>query len=529
MVLSIHTKSATVKSKRSDPIRNNREVTSKHVRRISMGAKKRKGRAVKAAKKGSAVVEPEEVSKAPHTFVISRGTLGKNASELMLNFRKVMEPYTASRLQVRRKNVVKDFVSVAGLLHVTHLVVFTKTERAIYMRLARLPRGPTLTFRVENYALARDIISSLKKPVTYTHQFSSHPLLVLNNFSGEGMHFKLMASMFQNMFPSINIHTVKLNTIRRCLLLNYDSVDETIDFRHYTIKVAPCGINRAVKKLVQSKVPDLGHLRDISEYVDQGGLSESEAELDGASNQIILPQKICSRGNVLNQQSSVRMVELGPRMKLKLVKIEEGLMTGEVMYHAFIQKTPEQIKALRERRLELKKLKEKRKQEQEENKRRKGALHKSEQDVSEGSDADVEAEESDEEDYQNWYQQEVDKEPDEDGTPPQVKRANKRGSGSVTGNPDGQRKLLHHKQQSGSTKKGSQLLKKGKTEEEQEDKKARKRKLSDFEVMMQRRKKRKKLKEKVKEKRLRSQKVARLRAQQKQEVPFKKVKHKRSR
>ncbi|KAH8033417.1 hypothetical protein HPB51_012273 [Rhipicephalus microplus] len=121
-----------------------------------------------------------------------------------------------------------------------------------------------------------------------------------------------------------------------------------------TIKVAPCGINRAVKKLVQSKVPDLGHLRDISEYVDQGGLSESEAELDGASNQIILPQKICSRGNVLNQQSSVRMVELGPRIKLKLVKIEEGLMTGEVMYHAFIQKTPEQIKALRERRLELK-------------------------------------------------------------------------------------------------------------------------------------------------------------------------------
>lgn len=483
---------------------------------------------MKAAKKGSASVEPEEVSKAPHTFVISRGTLGKNASELMLNFRRVMEPYTASKLQVRRKNVVKDFVSVAGLLHVTHLVVFTKTERAIYMRLARLPRGPTLTFRVENYALARDIISSLKKPVTYTHQFSSHPLLVLNNFSGEGMHFKLMASMFQNMFPSINIHTVKLNTIRRCLLLNYDSTDQTIDFRHYTIKVAPCGINRAVKKLVQSKVPDLGHLRDISEYVDQGGLSESEAELDGASNQVVLPQKICSRGNVLNQQSSVRMVELGPRMKLKLVKIEEGLMTGEVMYHAFIQKTPEEIKALRERRLELKKLKEKRKQEQEENRRRK-ALLKGEQDTSQGSDADAEGE-SDEEDDQDWYQQEVDEEPDEDDTPPQAKRANKKGSGTATGKPNVQRKLQHHKQQSGQTRKGSPPLKhKGKTEEEQEDKKAKKRKLSDFEVMMQRRKKRKKLREKVKEKRLRSQKLARLRAQQKQEVPFKKVKHKRSR
>lgn len=478
---------------------------------MNMGARKRKGRAVKAAKQGSASMESEELSKAPHTFVINRGTLGKNASELMLNFRKVMEPYTASRLKVRRKNVVKDFVSVAGLLHVTHLVVFTKTEQAIYLRLARLPRGPTLTFRVENYALARDIISSLKKPVLYTHQFSSHPLLVLNNFSGEGMHFKLMASMFQNMFPSINIHKVKLNTIRRCLLLNYNSTDETIDFRHYTIKVAPSGINRAVKKLVQSKVPNLGHLRDISEYVDMGGLSESEAELDGASNQVLLPQKIASRGNALNQQSAIRMVELGPRMKLKLVKIEEGLMTGEVMYHAFVQRSPEEIKALRARRLELKRLKEKRKREQELNKQRKEAAEEGE---NSDADADVEADSGDEDDDREWYRREVGEEPGEEDVPLKSAKAKPRAP------------KLHGRQ--GSQAGASKAPKKAAAAGEQ-GKRGEKRKLSDFEVMMQRRKKRKKMKEKSKEQRLRSQKVARLRAQQKEEVPFKKVKHKRSR
>lgn len=455
-------------------------------------------------------MESEELSKAPHTFVINRGTLGKNASELMLNFRKVMEPYTASRLKVRRKNVVKDFVSVAGLLHVTHLVVFTKTEQAIYMRLARLPRGPTLTFRVENYALARDVISSLKKPVLYTHQFSSHPLLVLNNFSGEGMHFKLMASMFQNMFPSINIYKVKLNTIRRCLLLNYNSADETIDFRHYTIKVAPSGINRAVKKLVQSKVPNLGHLRDISEYVDQGGLSESEAELEGASNQVVLPQKIASRGNALNQQSAIRMVELGPRMKLKLVKIEEGLMTGEVMYHAFVQRSPEEVKALRARRLELKRIKEKRKREQEQNKQRKEAAEEGE-----GSDmdADVEADSADEDDDREWYRREVGEEPGEEDVPLRAAKTKQRAP------------KLRARQgpRAGATKAPK------KAAAGEEGRRADKRKLSDFEVMMQRRKKRKKLKEKSKEQRLRSQKVARLRAQQKQDVPFKKAKHKRSR
>lgn len=43
------------------------------------------------------------------------------------------------------------------------------------------------------------------------------------------------------------------------------------------------------------------------------------------------------------------MFELGPRMKLQLVKIEEGIMTGEVLFHEFIKKTPEEIKALKAR------------------------------------------------------------------------------------------------------------------------------------------------------------------------------------
>ena len=47
--------------------------------------------------------EPEEIVKAPHSFVINRGKLGKNANELMMNFRKIMEPFTAAHLRVRDK------------------------------------------------------------------------------------------------------------------------------------------------------------------------------------------------------------------------------------------------------------------------------------------------------------------------------------------------------------------------------------------------------------------------------------------
>lgn len=60
------------------------------------------------------------------------------------------------------------------------------------------------------YSLARDVVSSLRKQYVMMRAFQHAPLIVLNSFSGEGMHMKLMASMFQNMFPTINITTVSI-------------------------------------------------------------------------------------------------------------------------------------------------------------------------------------------------------------------------------------------------------------------------------------------------------------------------------
>ena len=105
--------------------------------------------------------------------------------------------------------MLKDFVSVAGLLNVTHFIMLSKTEISTSLRIARLPRGPTLSFKVQSYSLARDVISSLKRHAMEQKQFSHHPLLVMNGFSGDKHHLKLMTTMFQNMFPSININKVK--------------------------------------------------------------------------------------------------------------------------------------------------------------------------------------------------------------------------------------------------------------------------------------------------------------------------------
>jgi len=90
----------------------------------------------------------------------------------------------------RKKNAIKDFVSIAGVLHVSHLCIFSSTELGTYMKVARLPHGPTLTFQVHNYSLTRDVVSATKKQFVFEKLYQNAPLIVLNSFSGEGLHIE---------------------------------------------------------------------------------------------------------------------------------------------------------------------------------------------------------------------------------------------------------------------------------------------------------------------------------------------------
>ena len=59
---------------------------------------------------------------------------------------------------------------------------------------------------------------------------------------------------------------MELKKILRVVLVHYDQEDECLTLRHYAIKIVPVA-NRAVKKLVSSKVPDLSRYRDMKDFV----------------------------------------------------------------------------------------------------------------------------------------------------------------------------------------------------------------------------------------------------------------------
>ena len=91
------------------------------------------------------------------------------------------------------------------------------------------------------------------------------------------------------------------------------------------------------------------------------------SEYEDGSNQVTLPQNFAGKGNRKSGQSAIKLSEIGPRMTLKLTKVESGLGDGDVLYHAFHSKSKIDARALKAKKQKEKMDKLKRKREQEAN------------------------------------------------------------------------------------------------------------------------------------------------------------------
>ncbi len=242
-------------------------------------------------------------------------TATKLREQECVRFYLQMFPTSLSRLIatfIDRNNSLKDFINVAGPLGVTHLIMLSQTEKGPILRVGRIPRGPTLTFRVTAYSLASAVRASQRRPVDIATAFEHPPLVVLHNFSAAvapteasraasasaGVSLpdalKMCMITFQNMFPAINPATVKLLNCRRVVLFHYHKGTGEIEVRHYVIRAMPVGITRAVKKMAQNRLPDLGKLEDVSEFVLSGGRGAagiaSDSEFEDDAGHVTLPQ-----------------------------------------------------------------------------------------------------------------------------------------------------------------------------------------------------------------------------------------------
>ena len=303
----------------------------------------------------------------PRSFVMKRGKLSDLVSDLTDDLRRVMEPHTAVNLKESKTNKLKDFVQVSGPLGISHFLILSATDKSRYVKICRAPRGPTLSFRVHKYTLAREVAAAQRNPRSPPNAFRSPPLVVLNNF-GDAPHQKLATITFQNLFPPINVKKVKLSTCQRAVLVDYDKESNRFQFRHYAISAAPTGANRALRKLLTTRnAPDLGNLTDVSEFFDKAGAGAAGAPATARARtrlrRVDLTQDY-NRVAKADTRSRVILQEIGPRMELELVKVEEGMCEGRVLYHAYVNKTEEEVLALERKKVDADALRKKRKEEQ---------------------------------------------------------------------------------------------------------------------------------------------------------------------
>ncbi|VDM32460.1 unnamed protein product [Hydatigera taeniaeformis] len=444
----------------------------------------RKSRSAMAA----AAAQERKLARAPHSFVFARPGCGSFVKALSLDVRRVFEPFTASRLHVNRRNVLKDFINIAGPLHVSHILYFThpRSEKVIakrvrhaanverrkgvalkdtedenedatksdgssgiggvYLHLIRAPSGPSLTFRVSEYSLTRDVITLVQK-VFDVRQFSSPPLLAMTGFGAGGTatappppHLRLVVDMFQNMLPSLNVQKLKVSSVRRVLLLSREidacsdgdggEEKEVIYLRHYNIRLENRSISRALRRLGMggaplrrrrdradagglgpqgfgrsSGVPNLANYTSIDEYLSKANLlTESAAsELEDMAEVTLPGQSVAadegaekpslsgkSSTKVIKEERAqakathgfthlsgcrkacVRLTEIGPRLTLQLIKIEEGVNSGAVLYHSWQKRTPQEI-AQQEAEVRAKEAAKLQRQEEQERRRRANA------------------------------------------------------------------------------------------------------------------------------------------------------------
>lgn len=284
-------------------------------------------------------IDPITGKKIPKSFVFSRGKLPVPLKQLQMDLRKLMLPYTALSLKEKKRNNLRDFLNVAGPMGVTHFLILSKTKTSPYLRVATTPQGPTLTFKIQEYALAADIARSQLHPRCPKDLFKNSALIVLSGFVSGDLPLRLTTNMFQNIFPTIDVKTVKLSSCQRIVLLNYNKETKLIDFRHYSIRLQPIGVSKRIRKLVQShQVPDLRNLQDVSDFVTKAGYG-SESEADDEAATVTLSSNL-GRVNRASTKSAVRLQEIGPRMTLQLVRIEKGLCSGEVLFDEFATGKP---------------------------------------------------------------------------------------------------------------------------------------------------------------------------------------------
>lgn len=328
-------------------------------------------------RKNKAQVVEEIDPDTPRIIVIRRGALRQELRQLVRDLRLLLSPNCATNLNEASRQKMKDFTEVSEVLSLTHIIAVSETDRGCYLKVASLPKGPTLTFSIDLLTLVSDIAKHTFNPKSIGGTCNYSPLVVLNGFNvGEGSNgnaseedqasaMKTVGTTLNKLFSPIDVSTTKMINCKRVVLFNKDRASDNIAMRHYLINLVDCNTSGAVQDLVDKRslkrlISDRN--ATFSDFINDSAtgndvtssLREEYVELHNVDpGDLLLRHKYGLKNTVEfeeindgNQKVAVSLTEAGPRLNLRLIKIQEGVFSGSVKFHKYVHKTREEIEKL---------------------------------------------------------------------------------------------------------------------------------------------------------------------------------------
>lgn len=238
------------------------------------------------------------------TMVISLGEVGSGVRELVSDLKKVLHPFTFSKLKARRKNKLRDFVGHATDLDAKMLILLRNQLDNITLSLARFPRGPTMHFDIKRFCTMSDVHKyDLNNTASFNKREKADPFLVLSGFTDSDGD-QAMTAMFQGLFPSIFIGGLNLNYMKRVISINKEG--STIQIRHYKVTKKDLQVNENIEMILKDQNIDLSKYETIDDFVLEK----------------IQPTKTDKK------QCAIRLHEIGPRIDMELKQTDVGVFGG---------------------------------------------------------------------------------------------------------------------------------------------------------------------------------------------------------
>jgi len=176
--------------------------------------------------------------------------------------------------------------------------------------------------------------------------FQEPPLCILNGFTSKNIPesqkkpIDLCSKAIKAVFPELDVTISSSAKVRRCVLFSLDS-EYHIVMRQYAIHRVPMGVDPGLYNVLEKRRLSIGSLRSMEDLVQSADVSKANPAVAVAGS--------VADNAVTVGQNYIYLTEIGPRLRLELLKIEAGFLTGMVLYNSRVTKTAEEVAELEER------------------------------------------------------------------------------------------------------------------------------------------------------------------------------------